>query len=189
MGNEKMGNEEMIAHLRELISQEVRAKVEGFFRDHGTSQDALQQPRLPALYARIERAREAGRGKPELRGTSLAQVIEGALRIGSPPMKQEPLPGLGTFVPAKGRKANLDDPRIPEAGAVIVRTYDGRKVRVEVLEHGFKVLGGVEGKEGHVFESLSQIVFLVTGQRPSAFEWFGLRTKQPGRDPRVKQQG
>ena len=65
--------------------------------------------------------------------------------------------------------ANLPrDRRLPPAGTELTRSYQGRLVKVAVLEHGFEY-------KGERFDSLSSIASRVTGTRWNGFSFFGLK--------------
>lgn len=66
-----------------------------------------------------------------------------------------------------------DDPRLPMAGTLLVRRYQGKNVIVLVREDGFEC-------EGCVYRSLSAAVRVATGTRWNGFAFFGLGGK-PGR--------
>jgi hypothetical protein len=60
------------------------------------------------------------------------------------------------------------DPRLPAVGSILQRQYQGRTVRVKVLEHGFE-------HDGKDYDSLSSIASSVTGTRWNGFSFFGLK--------------
>ena len=66
------------------------------------------------------------------------------------------------------------DPRLPVAGSELTREYQGRSIRVRVLERGFEY-------EGVHFKSLSAVAARVTGVRWNGFCFFGLDNKQVSR--------
>lgn len=57
--------------------------------------------------------------------------------------------------------------RLPMPGAVLVREYKGREVRVTVLDEGFE-------HEGKVHRSLSAVAKEVTGAHWNGFHFFGI---------------
>jgi hypothetical protein len=63
------------------------------------------------------------------------------------------------------------DPRLPPAGTELSRTYQGRLVKVTVLEQGFEY-------KGERFASLSSIASRVTGTRWNGFCFFGLKVEK-----------
>jgi DUF2924 family protein len=59
------------------------------------------------------------------------------------------------------------DPRLPEAGTRLIRSYQQRSVEVKVLETGFEY-------NGAVYASLSAVARQVTGTRWNGFLFFGI---------------
>lgn len=70
---------------------------------------------------------------------------------------------------------SVRDPRLPEVGSVIQRTYKGRNYTVTVLEDGFEY-------EGQRYGSLSKVAKLITNQSVNGFVWWQLGYKD-GRRP------
>lgn len=68
--------------------------------------------------------------------------------------------------PAPESKAR--DPRLPEAGTVLVREHGGFDHEVEVLEDGFRY-------RGRTYRSLSAIAREITGTAWNGFLFFGLK--------------
>ena len=66
-----------------------------------------------------------------------------------------------------GESANRD-PRLPPAGTVLERSYQGHILRVTVLSSGF-------GYEGKHYRSLSAIAHRATGTCWNGFNFFGLK--------------
>jgi hypothetical protein len=60
------------------------------------------------------------------------------------------------------------DPRLPPAGTVVERVYQGQTLRVTVLSSGFEY-------QGRHYASLSAIAYRVTGTRWNGFHFFGLK--------------
>ncbi len=65
------------------------------------------------------------------------------------------------------RKAGERDPRLPAAGTVLEREHKGKKIRVTVLEDGFRY-------EGETYNSLSTIARVATGTIWNGFTFFQL---------------
>ena len=63
------------------------------------------------------------------------------------------------------RKAGERDPRLPAAGTVLEREHQGKKIRVTVLEDGFRY-------EGETYGSLSTIARVATGTIWNGFTFF-----------------
>jgi Protein of unknown function (DUF2924) len=64
-------------------------------------------------------------------------------------------------------------PRRIKSGAVLIREWKGKVVRVTVLDSGFLF-------EGKTFSSLSEIAGLITGTKWNGPRFFGLRPRQNG---------
>ena len=62
------------------------------------------------------------------------------------------------------------DPRLPRPGTVLLKTYKGQRVVVEVLHDGFSY-------EGQVFRSLSSVARAITGTQWNGWAFFGLNGK------------
>lgn len=77
--------------------------------------------------------------------------------------------------PAKATPPTVErDARLPRPGGVLTRTFQGKEIKVQVLDAGF-------GYEGKTWRSLSAIAKAVTGTSWNGFLFFGLQTraKQP----------
>jgi len=62
------------------------------------------------------------------------------------------------------------DPRLPRPGGVLTRTFQGKEIKVQVLDAGF-------GYEGKTWRSLSAIAKAVSGTSWNGFLFFGLQTR------------
>ena len=65
------------------------------------------------------------------------------------------------------RLARRQEDRLPAPGTILVRTYQGKPIRVLVLTNGFEW-------QGQTFASLSAVARAVTGTRWNGFLFFGL---------------
>ena len=63
------------------------------------------------------------------------------------------------------RKSGERDPRLPAAGTVLEREHQGKKIRVTVLEDGFRY-------EGETYHSLSTVARVATGTIWNGFTFF-----------------
>jgi Protein of unknown function (DUF2924) len=63
------------------------------------------------------------------------------------------------------RKSGERDPRLPAAGTVLEREHQGKKIRVTVLEDGFRY-------EGETYGSLSTVARVATGTIWNGFTFF-----------------
>ncbi len=86
------------------------------------------------------------------------------LRLKAPPEpKRSPQPAVVT----KTTVSFSGDDRLPLPGALLIREYKGRTVRVMVLNHGFEW-------EGTVYKSLSSVAKAITGTHTSGYLFFRL---------------
>lgn len=65
------------------------------------------------------------------------------------------------------------DPRLPPAGTLLRRRYQGREIVVKVLEHGFEY-------DAERFTSLSALARKITGTRWNGLLFFGLAERRHG---------
>jgi hypothetical protein len=65
--------------------------------------------------------------------------------------------------------AGARDPRVPQAGTLLTREFQGRPIIVKVLADGFEY-------EGSVYRSLTAIACQVAGTRWNGYTFFGLDT-------------
>jgi hypothetical protein len=63
---------------------------------------------------------------------------------------------------------SMRDERLPEPGTLLHRSFQGRSVRVKVLEDGFEY-------NGRKYQSLSSVAFRATGTHWNGFSFFGLQ--------------
>ena len=63
------------------------------------------------------------------------------------------------------RKSGERDPRLPAAGTVLEREHQGKKIRVTILEDGFRY-------EGETYHSLSTVARVATGTIWNGFTFF-----------------
>ena len=77
--------------------------------------------------------------------------------------------------PAKPAPSRNRDPRLPKAGAILTRTFQGKEIKVEVLDAGFAY-------DGKTWRSLSAIAKEVSGTSWNGYLFFGLqkRAKKDG---------
>jgi hypothetical protein len=94
------------------------------------------------------------------RERALALAEEADLRIRAPEFFLKRLSG-----PA-GKKPS--DPRLPPAGTLLTRQFQGQSVSVEVLENGFRY-------QERVYKSLSAVARYVTGVQWNGFSFFALK--------------
>ena len=124
--------------------------------------------------AEIERANAAGPG-------AVAELIRGATKSGKakPPAKGKTSSAAPTpAAPAKDATPRPRDPRLPRPGTVLTRTFNGKEIKVEVLDAGFRY-------DGDVWRSLSAIARKVSGTPWNGYLFFHLlkRAGKPAPTP------
>lgn len=65
------------------------------------------------------------------------------------------------------------DPRLPEPGTVLTRTYQHQTIEVKVLDDGFE-------HEGRIYSSLSAVAHKISGTRWNGFLFFHLKERRRG---------
>jgi hypothetical protein len=126
--------------------------------------------------AEIEKANAAGPG-------AVADLIRGGARKtakATPPAKGKGAkPTTTTATPTKAATPARDrDPRLPRPGGVLTRTFQGKEIKVEVLDAGFKY-------DGDTWRSLSAIARKVSGTSWNGYLFFNLlkRAAKPAATP------
>lgn len=61
--------------------------------------------------------------------------------------------------------------RLPMPGAILIREYRGRTLKVVVLPKGFEF-------EGRIYRSLSAVAKVITGTHWNGYQFFGLKQKE-----------
>ena len=98
------------------------------------------------------------------RAMELAQDAD--LRL-SPPRPAPTSQGVAT-ARRSARLARPRNHRLPPAGSLLTRPYQGTTLQVRVLEHGFLY-------EGTLYRSLSAVAKAITGSHCSGYRFFRLR--------------
>jgi hypothetical protein len=80
------------------------------------------------------------------------------------PAKPKAAPAKATTPPRER------DPRLPRPGGVLTRTFQGKEIKVQVLEAGFLY-------DGKTWRSLSGIAKAVSGTPWNGFLFFGIQTR------------
>ena len=105
---------------------------------------------------------------PDLLRRSIAHRIQERAYGGMPTVSQRVLDQLIRAAAAKPN-ARLELPRRIKPGSELVRTWNRRTYRVQVLDKGFAY-------GGKTFASLSEIATAITGTRWNGPRFFGLRS-------------
>lgn len=127
--------------------------------------------------AEIERANAAGPG-------AVATLIRGAAKSGKskvPAKGKTSSPAPTPAAPAKDGTPRPRDPRLPKAGTILTRVFNGKEIKVEVLDAGFKY-------DGEMWRSLSAIARKVSGTSWNGYLFFNLlsRAAKPAATPETK---
>jgi hypothetical protein len=85
-----------------------------------------------------------------------------------------PGPGCRETTGTRHSFRSTDDARLPVAGALLTRVYNGRKIVVTVLDDGFEW-------NGQKFRSLSAVAKAVSGAHWNGFLFFGIDRKRKER--------
>jgi len=88
------------------------------------------------------------------------------------PAKTKAAPKATPVAPTKASPA-ARDPRLPEPGTTLTRTFEGKEIKVEVLDAGFRY-------DGKTWRSLSAIARTVSGTSWNGFLFFSLQ-KRPAK--------
>lgn len=116
--------------------------------------------------AEIERANAAGPG-------AVAALIREATKGGkakTPTKGRIPSPAPTPAAPAKDATPRPRDPRLPKAGTILTRVFNGKEIKVTVLDHGFEY-------DGETWRSLSAIARKVSGTSWNGFLFFNLLSR------------
>lgn len=91
----------------------------------------------------------------------------GGLGVAGVPAVARGLPGAGPGRTIARPLASAAARRLPQAGTILVRDYQGRRLCVKVLEKGFEF-------DGRIFRSLSAVAREITGTNWNGPVFFGL---------------
>jgi hypothetical protein len=133
------------------------------------------------LFRRIAwrlQARDEGDLSERARRRALEIADDADLRLRAPlayvPGKSPEIKRATVRSPAGAR-----DPRVPQAGTLLTREFQGRPIIVKVLAEGFEY-------EGCVYRSLTAIACQVAGTRWNGYTFFGLDTPKRSNHARKK---
>ena len=146
-----------IESLRKLKTTELRARYFEVFGEASASSNRAHLFRRIAW--RLQAQAEGGLSeRARQRAGELANDLD--LRLRAPRSFWHEI--------ERNRDSANRDPRLPPAGIVLERVYQGQILRVTVLASGFDY-------EGKYYPSLSAIAYRVTGTRWNGFHFFGLK--------------
>jgi hypothetical protein len=147
------------AQIAEVTGQTVKSNNRPYLI--GKLAKALEAKALKAKAAEAEQARNAKKTKAARKATT-AKSEKTEKRT-----KAEKVEKAERRTRTSQRKAGERDPRLPAVGSVLEREHQGKKIRVTVLEDGFRY-------EGETYHSLSTVARVATGTIWNGFTFFHL---------------
>ena len=146
-----------IENLRKLKVTELKTRYHDLFGEASRSFNRAHVFRRIAWRLQAQAEGDLGE-RARQRAAELANDLD--LRLRAPR-------SFWREIERNGETANRD-PRLPPAGTVLERIYQGQIVQVTVLASGFEY-------EGKHYASLSAIAYRVTGTRWNGFHFFCLK--------------
>jgi len=133
---------------------------------------AMNKDGLRALWRALHKSEPPKAFGPDLLRRSLAYRVQELAYGGlSPRVKRELAAAVRQII--KRPSARIELPRRIQSGAVLIRQWKGRVIRVTVSDDQFLY-------EGKRYSSLSEIALLITGTKWNGPRFFGLRpTRKP----------
>lgn len=157
--------QEEIERLRRMKVSELKSKYREVFGEESRSNH--RQFLFRRIAWRIQANAEGGLSE-RARKRALEIANDADLRIRAPKnFLKEPLDGTRE---SETRVSATADPRLPIAGTLLVRRFQGKDVIVRVRHDGFEC-------NGRVHRSLSAAVRAATGSRWNGFTFFGLGSR------------
>jgi hypothetical protein len=148
------------AQIAEVTGQTVKSNNRPYLV--GKLAKALEAKALKAKAAEAEQARNAKKAKTTKAATT---KNEKASKKAEKSAKAEKAEKAERRTRTSPRKAGERDPRLPAVGTVLEREHKGKKIRVTVLDDGFRY-------EGETYNSLSTIARVATGTIWNGFTFF-----------------
>jgi hypothetical protein len=147
-----------IESLRKLKTKELKLRYRELFGEDSASSN--HQHLFRRIAWRLQAQAEGDLSeRAKQRAAHLAEDLD--LRLRAPRRFWDQL------VKANGAAESQRDPRLPAAGTILQRSYQGKTIIVTVLEQGFSY-------NGQTYGSLSAIAHQVTGTRWNGFLFFAL---------------
>lgn len=150
-----------VVALQRMTGRQLRDKYAELFGD------ATRAKNRPWLIRRIAwrlQALDEGDLSERARVRAAELANDADLRVAPP---KSAMPSTLAEPPAPSDVVARNDPRLPPAGAILVRAYKGRMLHVKVLADGFEF-------EGEVYKTLSAVAKAVTGTHTNGFLFFRL---------------
>ena len=155
-----------LAQLQTLTIKQLKSQIAEL-----TGQ-TLKSNNRPYLVGKLTKALEA-KAAAEAEQARQAKKTKSTRKAAT--TKREKTPAKAERRPRTAqRKAGERDPRLPAVGTVLEREHQGKKIRVTVLEDGFRY-------EGATYHSLSTVARVATGTIWNGFTFFHL-APYPKRD-------
>ena len=156
-----------VAKLKGMSVGELRERYQEAFGEPSRSRN--RQFLWKRIAWRLQELEEGGLSeRARQRARELARDAD--LRI------RPPKGAFGASGPLQGGRTTVhsfspsDDCRLPPPGTILTREYQGKTVRVTILENGFEY-------EDKVYRSLTAIANVITGSHWNGYGFFGLWTK------------
>jgi len=144
---------------RKMKTNALRARYQELFEEETRSWN--QAHRFRRIAWRLQANAQGGLSeRAQKRAGELAE--EAALRLRAP---RQFWRDSAVALPAPP----VRDERLPPAGTLLKRQYNGQTMEVQVLSAGFRY-------RDQVYDSLSQLAYRITGTRWNGYAFFGLRT-------------
>jgi glucan-binding YG repeat protein len=150
------------AQIAEVTGQTVKSNNRPYLI--GKLAKALEAKALKAKAAEAEQARNAKKTKAARKATTAKSEKTEKRTKAEKSTKAEK---AERRTRTAQRKAGERDPRLPAVGTVLEREHQGKKIRVTVLDDGFRY-------EGETYHSLSTVARMATGTIWNGFTFFHL---------------
>jgi hypothetical protein len=150
--SQNIGHE--IATLEHLSAGELRSRYADVF---GEQTHANNKPWLIKRIAWRLQALQHGDLSDRARQRAAELANDADLRLSAP----RPAKALPPTEPSRR------DPRLPSPGSLLTRSYKGRTLHIQVLDHAFRY-------DGALYHSLSAVAKAITGSHCNGFHFFKL---------------
>lgn len=149
----------ILKDLKDAPIQELKQKYRELFgaQEEPSTNNVWLYKKIAYKLQELEYGGLSGKAKLRLR-----ELIEKYDPINNKTVRPDPQTTKKTCPPRSYR-----DKRLPIPGSSIVRTYQGKKLEVKILENGFEY-------DGKIFKSLTGVTKAITGSNWNAFNFFKL---------------
>ncbi|MDM7972923.1 MAG: DUF2924 domain-containing protein [candidate division Zixibacteria bacterium] len=159
-----------VADLQTLTSEQLRTEYERVLGKKTTSRNRKQL--VATLAKEVQNVKSSPPTPSVLTTTFRRRPTRGMKRSARDGRSRKRTPKTKRAT----RPVGQPDPRLPQVGSLITKTYKGRKINVKVTESGFEY-------GGKAFRSLSAIAREVTGAVWNGFLFFGLIPRPAKQEP------